>query len=231
MRNIVNIHRCLRASVFVVAVLLGTACLLTSCEETSDEWNPYYNWQARNVLWFNTVADSARAAITQAKAQYGDDWEQHCVWRMYKTLQRSADEQGPLTDSICCRILTRGDGTFSPAYTDSVRLSFRGWIMPTEYMNENNQLESRMSVFTQTYYGEYNPATASPQTGAVAAFTEGFGTALQYMVKGDDWMVYIPSELAYGAESSSAIPAYSTLLFRIHMMGAYESGSGIPEWK
>ncbi len=227
----VNIHRCLRAFVFVVAVLLGTACLLTSCEETSDEWNPYYNWQTRNVQWFTTVADSARTAITQAKAQYGDDWEQHCVWRMYKTLQRSADEQGPLTDSICCRILTRGDGTFSPTYTDSVRLSFRGWIMPTEYMNENNQLESRMSVFTQTYYGEYNPATASPQTGAVAAFTEGFGTALQYMVKGDDWMVYIPSELAYGSESSSAIPAYSTLLFRIHMMGAYESGSGIPEWK
>ena len=51
------------------------------------------------------------------------------------------------------------------------------------------------------------------------SFTEGFGTALQYMVPGDDWMVYIPSELAYGSTASSAIPAYSTLLFRIHMVG------------
>ena len=51
------------------------------------------------------------------------------------------------------------------------------------------------------------------------------------MVKDDDWMVYIPCDLAYGAESSSSIPAYSTLLFRIHLMGVYESGSGVPEWK
>ena len=63
------------------------------------------------------------------------------------------------------------------------------------------------------------------------SFTEGFGTALQYMVKGDDWLVYIPSELAYGEKDSEAIPAYSTLLFRIHLMGVYESGTGVPEWK
>ena len=88
-----------------------------------------------------------------------------------------------------------------------------------------------MAVFTQTYYGDYNPLTASPQVGAVKSFTEGFGTALQYMVKGDDWLVYIPSELAYGEKDSEAIPAYSTLLFRIPLMGVYESGTGVPEWK
>lgn len=227
----VYVHRRLRAWALCMAALVGVACFLTSCEETTDEWNPYYNWQARNNQWFATVADSARTAISQAKAQYGADWEQHCQWRMYKTLERSTDTQGPLADSICCRIVNRGDGLVSPAFTDSVRLSFRGWIMPTEYLKEDGTLESRMAVFTQTYYGEYNPLTASPQVGAVKSFTEGFGTALQYMVKGDDWMVYIPNELAYRGEASSAIPAYSTLLFRIHMMGVYESGTGVPEWK
>ncbi len=191
----------LRALALCMTALLGAACLLTSCEETTEQWDPYENWQVRNIAWFASVADSARTAISQAKAQYGDEWEKHCEWRMYKTLQRSASTRGPLTDSICCRILQRGT------------------------------LETRMQVFTQTYFGDYNPATAAPQVGAVKSFTEGFGTALQYMVKDDDWMVYIPSDLAYGAESSSSIPAYSTLLFRIHLMGVYESGSGVPEWK
>lgn len=224
-------HRRLRALALCMVALMGAACLLTSCKETTDEWNPYTNWQARNTAWFISVADSARSAISEAKARYGDEWEQHCQWRMYKTLQRSAEKRGPLTDSICCRILSRGDGRVSPASTDSVHLSFRGWLMPAEYEREDGSKETRMTVFTQTYYGDYNPATASPQVGAVKSFTEGFATALQYMVKGDDWMVYIPCELAYGSEASSAIPAYSTLLFRIHLMGVYESGTGVPEWK
>ena len=221
----------LRALALCMTALLGAACLLTSCEETTEQWDPYENWQGRNIAWFASVADSARTAISQAKAQYGDEWEKHCEWRMYKTLQRSASTRGPLTDSICCRILQRGTGGVSPAFTDSIRLSFRGWLMPAEYEKEDGTLETRMQVFTQTYYGDYNPATAAPQVGAVKSFTEGFGTALQYMVKDDDWLVYIPSDLAYGAESSSSIPAYSTLLFRIHLMGVYESGSGVPEWK
>lgn len=226
-----QVHHLLKSLWLSAVAFVAVACLLTSCEETDDEWNPYYNWQARNIQWYASVADSARTAIASAKAQYGDAWEQHCQWRMYKSLQRSTETHGPLSDSICCRIITRGDGQKSPAYTDSLHLSFRGWIMPTEYEREDGTLESRMAVFTQTYYGEYNPATAAPQVGAVKSFTEGFGTVLQYMVKGDDWMVYIPCELAYGSESSSAIPAYSTLLFRIHVMGVYESGSGVPEWK
>ncbi len=210
-------HRLMRALALCMTALVGLSCLLTSCQETTEEWNPYTNWQARNTQWFATVADSARTAISQAKAQYGDEWEQHCQWRMYKTLQRSAEKRGPLTDSICCRIVSRGEGLVSPASTDTVHISFRGWLMPAEYEREDGSHETRMSVFTQTYFGEYNPATASPQVGEVKSFTEGFGTALQYMVQGDDWMVYIPCELAYGAEASSAIPAYSTLLFRIQM--------------
>ena len=212
-------HRRMRFLTLCMTALAGLSCLLVSCQETSDEWDPYQNWQARNTQWFATVADSARTAISQARAQYGEAWERHCQWRMYKTLLRSAEKRGPLTDSICCRIVSRGGGLLSPASTDTVRISFRGWLMPAEYEREDGSHETRMSVFTQTYFGDYNPATASPQVGAVKSFTEGFGTALQYMVPGDDWMVYIPSELAYGSTASSAIPAYSTLLFRIHMVG------------
>ncbi|MBR4527895.1 MAG: hypothetical protein IKO71_05505, partial [Bacteroidaceae bacterium] len=65
--------------------------ILASCSEKEDVWDPYYNWQARNTKWFLEIADSARIAIAQAKAAYGDEWEYHCDWRMYKSLMRSAD--------------------------------------------------------------------------------------------------------------------------------------------
>lgn len=205
--------------------------ILASCSEKEDVWDPYYNWQARNTKWFLEIADSARIAIAQAKAAYGDEWEYHCDWRMYKSLMRSADYVGPVTDSICVHILKHGTGIVSPAYTDSIRLNFRGWILETEYENDKGTRDSYQAVFSQTYYGTFNPLTAAPQTMAVSGTVEGFGTALQYMVKGDDWLVYIPENLAYGEKDSEAIPPYSTLVFRLNMVEIYESGAGLPTWQ
>lgn len=211
--------------------LLAILFAWTACEEQNDTWDPYYNWEARNAAWFEQVADSARTAIAKAKAIHGQQWEDHCDWRMIKSYMKSADVQGPLTDSICVHILKRGAGTYKPCYTDTVRINFRGWLMETEYENENGKKETSPSVFTQSYYGSYNPQTAAPQTVIVSSFVEGFSTALQYMVEGDDWLVYIPQNMAYGEEESSTIPAYSTLLFRLSVVGVYESGSGMPQWK
>ena len=212
-------------------LLLGAMLSFAACSEDDDSWDPYYNWRARNIAWFEQVADTARTAIAQARAKYGSDWESHCDWRMYKSLLRNIDQQGPLTDSICVRILQRGKGTFSPAYTDQVVLNFRGWIMPTEYLDENNQKTSRMEIFTQTYYGDYDPKTAIPQQMVVGSTIEGYSTALQYMVEGDDWLVYIPAPLGYDENEKTAIPAYSTLLFRLSVVGVYEGGVTIPIWK
>lgn len=219
-------HR-LMLLVFLPCLMAGA---MTSCSENEDTWDPYYNWEARNTEWFALVADTARTAIAQAKAKYGDQWESHCDWRMYKSLMHSADKVGPLTDSICVRIVKSGEGTVSPAFTDSIRLNFRGWTMKTEYMNDEGELDAYQAVFSQTYYGTYNALTSAPQVMAVSGTIEGFGTALQYMVAGDDWLVYIPQQLAYGENDSDAIPAYSTLLFRLNLVGVYESGSGIPDW-
>ena len=115
--------------------------LLSSCSENDDIWDPYYNWKNRNAAWYETIADSARTAISTAKSRYGEDWEKHCDWRMIKTYKKGADAAATLEDSICVHILTRGQGQYSAAFTDSVSLNFRGWTMPTEYLNENGDLE------------------------------------------------------------------------------------------
>ena len=210
-----------------VLLLIVPLVLLASCKDSEAESNVRQNWPERNVQWCAEVYDAARAEIETAKAQYGNDWEEHCDWRVYKTLLKSQDVQGPPTDYVVCKINERGDGDWSPAYTDSVRLYYRGWIMDDNYPASKDN----MTVFSQTYYGDFNQATAAPVAMAASALVEGFTTAIQYMVKGDDWSVYIPSELAYGEKASDAIPAYSTLLFRIRVERVHKSGTGMPGWR
>lgn len=203
-----------------------------ACSETDNTWDPYTNWKVRNAEWFEQVADTARRSISEAKSLYGDAWEDHCEWRMFKSLKKSQNyNSGKLSDSICVKIAKRGSGTVLPNYNDTVRLSFRGWLMDTQYDNGEGKLFNEMRVFTQTYYGDYNPETAAPSLSPVGAMIEGFQTALQYMKEGDDWYVYIPQELAYGKKKEDKIPAFSTLLFRINMVAVYPIGTGVPVWK
>ncbi len=208
--------------------LVGAA-MLASCSETEEEYTPYSDWQARNAQWFQEITDSARTAITQAKAQYGDAWEQHCNWRQYRSLLKQPTS-GHFTDSICVRIVKRGTGTYCPTYSDTVRLSMRGWLMPAEYLEDGEKIK-RQEIFTQSYYGVFDEHTVAPLLMSVSSTIEGFSTALQYMRQGDDWMVYVPQQLGYGAEAKDVIPAYSTLLFRLNMAGVYPCNSGVPEWK
>ena len=116
-----------------VLLLIVPLLLLASCKDSEAESNVRQNWPERNVQWFAEVYDAARAEIETAKAQYGNDWEEHCNWRVYKTLLKSQDVQGPPSDYVVCKINEKGDGDWSPAYTDSVRLYYRGWIMDDNY--------------------------------------------------------------------------------------------------
>ncbi len=222
-----------------VYLLLAMAACLSSCQEKEEVFDPYSDWTARNAQWFEDTVQVARAAIAQAKAQHGEEWEEHCPWRMYKSTFKSTTSTGPVTDSICVRIIENHlEGTEdyaaaiakgSPVSNDTVRVNFRGWLMPTENYKGDGTAATELTqkVFTTTYYGDYDPLVASPQLMAIGNLVEGFSTALQYMHEGDDWMVFIPQELAYGSSSQGSVPAYSTLQFRIHMLRWYESGTGI----
>lgn len=225
----------IRVGVFFLLSLLFVA----SCSDEEQEYDPYYNWQARNTEWFMSAVDSARTAIADAKAQYGDDWEKHCDWRMYKSLQQSKTyNSGDVTDSICVHIL-KHDTTLanpvSPKWNDTIRISYRGWLMPSTYKvyNSNEQMVDSVmqEVFDQSYYGPFDAEKAMPRLSTVSLFVDGFHTALQYMVADDNWLVYIPYQLAYGTTTHGTIPGYSTLLFQIHMTAVYPNGSGVPNWE
>ena len=48
---------------------------------------------------------------------------------------------------------------------------------------------------------------------------EGWIVAIQQMCVGDRWKVYIPAEMGYGKFSQPGIPAGSTLIFEIELLG------------
>lgn len=47
----------------------------------------------------------------------------------------------------------------------------------------------------------------------------GWIEALQLMRPGDEWVLYVPSNLAYGENGAGDIPPGSTLIFRIELLG------------
>lgn len=208
-------------------LLLLPLLLLASCKNSEENYDSHHDWKERNAQWFAEVYDAAHAEIAAAKAQHGNSWEEHCNWRIYKTLLKSQDVQGASTDYIVCKINQRGVGDFSPAYTDSVRLYYRAWIMDENYPVS----KTNMTVFSQSYYGDFDRTTAAPIAMPVTSTVEGFMTAIQYMVKGDEWDVYIPQQLAYKETESEAVPAYSTLLYRIRIELVHKSGEGMSEWR
>lgn len=68
----------------------------------------------------------------------------------------------------------------------------------------------------------YTYTLRNPSTGAVIAtwssVITGWGIALQNMVEGDKYEVWIPQELGYGASGQGEIKPYSTLVFEIELV-------------
>lgn len=54
-----------------------------------------------------------------------------------------------------------------------------------------------------------------PLTGTVGDFVPGFTEALELMRPGDEWIVWVPPQLGYGAKDVGPIPANSVLRFKL----------------
>jgi FKBP-type peptidyl-prolyl cis-trans isomerase FklB len=63
-----------------------------------------------------------------------------------------------------------------------------------------------------------------PLTGKVGAFVPGFTEALELMRPGDEWIVWVPPQLGYGAEDKGPIPGNSVLRFRLALHSVNPAG-------
>ena len=220
----------MKKRLFYIWTVVLALCAFVACKDEDDTYDPYANWPARNAEYFAQIATEARDSIALAKAQHGDQWESHCNWRMFKSTTKSPNALGAMTDSICVYIEQRGTGRGCPTWSDTVRVNYRGYLMPTQNVVNGEWREER-TVFSQSFIGEMNTQIIVPTQMAVSSAVAGFATALQYMHVGDVWWVYIPSELAYGSQSSGSVLPYSTLTFYLNLADYHKPGDVVPGWK
>ena len=192
------------------SLFISGVVALTSCSESDDtEATEYANWKARNEAFFLTLEDSLNRG--------GD------AWRKIKTYTKDPATAGVNTDYIYVKVLEAGDGTTSPLYSDSVRISYRGRLIPSVTYPQGY-------VFDQTYIGTYHIKTTGVADVQASNNVDGFSTALQYMHKGDRWLVYIPYNLGYGVTEKSGIPAYSTLIFDLVLIDYVTGSESLQPW-
>lgn len=67
-------------------------------------------------------------------------------------------------------------------------------------------------------------ANGGPLTGKPGDFVAGFSEALQLMRPGDEWIVWIPPQLGYGAKAVGPIPANSVLRFKLTLHSVTPAG-------
>ncbi|WP_294630445.1 FKBP-type peptidyl-prolyl cis-trans isomerase [uncultured Bacteroides sp.] len=98
------------------------------------------------------------------------------------------------------KVLGTGTGTISPNVRSIVTVHYKGSLI-------NGR------VFDNSY------ERSCPEAFRLGELIEGWQLALQRMHVGDKWVVYIPYTMGYGSRASGAIPAFSTLIFEIELLG------------
>ena len=129
----------------------------------------------------------------------------------YKELQSPGNE-----GSIFYKVLQRGDGTDSIKYTSTVTYYHKGLFI-ADYPYYNIKAGD---IFSQRLFEDGIPKPAYVSSDVI----NGCKTALQHMVKGDKWEIWIPYQLGYGRAGSTdsngkvSIPGYSTLVFELEVI-------------
>jgi len=128
-----------------------------------------------------------------------------------KFLDENAAKEGVITTAsgLQYKILTQGTGTVKPVKSDTVKVHYRGTLISGK-------------EFDSSY------SRGEPASFGVGQVIAGWTEALQLMVEGDVFELYIPSELAYGTRGAGKdIGPNSTLIFKVELIGIEgKSGSG-----
>ena len=188
--------------------LLTFVPLLSSCEEDDDDdgddETEFDNWKERNDL---AIADWAADTSLKKVRNY--------------TLNENAPAGNG--DYVYVNVLEEGDGVGYPMITDTVRIAYRGRLIPTKTYPEGY-------VFDQSYLNDFSWKTAYPTQGA--SWINGLQSVLLQMHVGDRWLIYIPYNLAYGSSSgSTTIPAYSNLIFDVALFDFWHPEDSRPPFK
>ena len=189
------------------ALLLLSLLLLsfTACSDDTTSEEEYANWQERNDAYISQLAANGS---------------------MERIVTYTKNEGREAADYIYVEKLESGDGTTLPLFTDTVRVAYRGRLIPSASYDDGY-------VFDQTYEGDFDWTTAGTAdfSPGASGLRLGFSTALQNMRVGDRWRVHFSYTLGYGTTANSSIPAYSDLIFDIAVYDIWHQGEVRPAFK
>ena len=116
----------------------------------------------------------------------------------------AADMSGPgvvtRPSGLRYKVLVSGPaGGVSPTLNDSVTVHYKGTL-------------TNGTVFDSSY------ERGAPATFGVSQVIPGWTEALQLMKPGDQWLIYLPANIAYGPLATGMIPANSDLIFQVHLL-------------
>lgn len=103
-----------------------------------------------------------------------------------------------LASGLQYEVINSGTGA-QPTRESTVRTHYHGTLIDG-------------SVFDSSY--QRGEPAEFPVGGVIAGWTE----ALQLMNAGSKWRLYVPSELAYGAQGVGSIPPHSALVFDVELL-------------
>merc|ERR1712205_273674 len=119
-----------------------------------------------------------------------------------KFLEENKKKDGVITlpSGLQYKVLRKGDGTDHPTADSSCECHYEGTLIDG-------------TEFDSSY------KRGSPTSFAPNQVIKGWTEAMQLMVEGDKWEMYIPSDLAYGERGSPPkIPGGSALVFRMEII-------------
>ncbi len=127
-------------------------------------------------------------------------------------MAENADADGVVTleSGLQDKVLTAApEGAPGPDGNDLVRVHYEGSLTDG-------------TVFDSSF------ERGSPYVTTPEQVVPGWTEALQRMKVGDEWLLYVPPELGYGAQQSGRIPPHSVLVFRLQLldMAAAPGGGG-----
>jgi FKBP-type peptidyl-prolyl cis-trans isomerase len=125
------------------------------------------------------------------------DYRKISVNPAYQELKTASGPSG-----IFYKVIKSGTGDEFPLQTSSVKVLYKG------------------SYYNETVFDAGSSKNEIPVEFLLTGnyCIRGFSFALQNMVIGDKWEIYIPYNLGYGSTSSSTMKAYSNLIFELELV-------------
>ena len=171
----------------------------------------------KDALMTNEEADSIQNVFTERQREIAEAKRQAELEARYieefgdnkaageQFLAENKEKEGVVTTAsgLQYKVITMGDGKV-PTANDQVKVEYEGRLIDGTVFDSSAQ------------HGD------EPATFGVGQVIKGWTEALQLMPVGSEWEVYIPQNLAYGAQNMGTIKPFSALIFKVKLIEVVE---------